>query len=562
MAKSKKTQRSAAPGKGKAKGSAGAGNRAGSNTGARGLGNAWNRSAGWYLSAAVGVLVTAIAVYLLIGYCGWMPTLVAPLVAGLIAGLIADETVRAAAVGAVGGLLGGLAVGHDYAERTLKPLVEQQPAYANLDALGKHVYEWFLVPLYKGGAILSAPGPRTTLLFATVFTPVVAVGTVWVVRNLPDAEKAKAFIGWCVVLMLGLILVTTGWHYGERFRTTLGQHLGPSSFAHDSYVYRNTFEYMLEGNGFYASLVKAGANDKRLAEGKLVHDGKFYGFITSPVLAREPGAFYLWRVFAPNGPPGVSLLALLTCAAVLGVVHWGLKQVSLPASLLAPVLLLPMFELQCTWANIFFPDFWAGLAMLASVSLLIRERMMGAIVLALVAALFRETLVFWLGALLVLSVLRVKSSPGGRRDLVAAAGALVVFGALYALHFYQASQIIAQQTNTGAGGFIARLQQSAATPVEVRFLNPLSYMMWPYGFFRFPTAWIAAAGVVGWIVSFGKRPALRWTVAAYAVFWMVYYATIGAASGYWGQQVLPFYLVGFAMLVTLAYRTDEPGATA
>lgn len=559
MAKTKKSRRSAAPGKGKA--GAGGRNGEGASTRASGL-DALRSRAGSYFTAAVGTLATAITVYLLIGYCGWMPTLVAPLVAGLIAGLIADELVLAVGVGALGGLLGGLAAGNDYAEKTLKPLIEHQPVYTNLDVLGKHVYEWFLVPLYKGGAILSAPGPWTTLLFATVFTPVVAAATVWLVRNFPDADKAKALIGWCVVLLLGLILVSTSWHYGERFRVTLGQKLGPSSFAYDSYVYRNAFEYMLKGDGYYTALVKAGANDKRLAEGKLVRDGKFYGFITSPVLAREPWTFYLWRVFAPNGAPGVFLLALLTCAGLLGVVHWGLKRVSLPASLLAPVLLLPMFELQCTWANIFFPDFWAGLAMLASLSLLIRERLIGAIALALVAALFRETLVFWLGALLVFSALRIKSSESGRRDLLAAVGAIVVFGVLYAIHFFQAGQIIAQQVNSGAGGLVARLQQSAATPVEVRFLNPLSYMMWPYGFFRFPTAWVAAAGVIGWIVSFGKQPALRWIVAAYAMFWMAYYATIGAASGYWGQQVLPFYLVGLAVLLAPATTSEKAQVAA
>lgn len=558
MAKRKETRAPSRPGKGK--GRTGATRVAGSAAPATPSVTEYLKSlpvADWLPETIVAAISAAITVYMLLGYCAWMSVLVAPVLAGLITGLIVSRVVFSAGAGALGGLVGGLVANHDYSVETLQPLIENMPRYANLDVVGTQLYKLFLVPLLQGGAVISGPGGGAAVALALFLTPVVAAGTSWAVRTLPAEARTKDVLGWFVVVALGAVLIGTSWQYAGTFRGKLGERLTRGGFAFDGYVYRDAYEYMLEGNGYYASLLKAGADDKRLIEGNVVHDGKFHGFISSPVLAREPLTFYFWRVFAPTGSQGVLLLALLACAGTLAVVHWGLKQTSLAASLLAPVLLYPMFMLQSAWANIFMPDFWAGLAMLVSLSLLIRKQLIGAIAVALIAALFRETLVFWLGALLVYSALRVKSSPGGRRDLIVAASSTVVFAALYALHFYQAGQIIAEQVNTGAGGFIARLQASAATPVEVRFLSPLSYMMWPYGFFRFPGAWVAAAGVVGWAMTFGRQHALRWVIVAYAAFWMLYYATVGAASGYWGQQVLPFYLVGLALLLAPVGADDQ-----
>lgn len=522
----------------------------------------------WLPRAVVATLAGMLSVYFLFGYCVWAPLLVAPVLAGVIVALIAEDPIVAVGAGVLGGLVGGLVAANDFTVASLNAQLQAMPPYANPDVIIPQLYHDFLQPLMQAPLTVTTPasGPMSVVLAAVLLTPLCAAGIAWLLRSLGDRKFAENVAGWVVVSALAVILIGTSWNAATTFRESLGQRMENGSYRFDAVIYLRAYEGMLDGGGYYQSLLKAGAGDARLIKENAVRNGKFYSFISSPTLAREPWAFYLWRFAAPQGAPGVFLLSLLVCAASMLALHWGLRRTSFAASLIAPVLLLPMFLFLTAWYNIFFPDFWAGIAMLVSLAFLAREKVIGAALFALAAALFRETLVFWLIAVVVYSALRAKSSRTGIRDLACAGGSFVVFVGLYALHYFQASQIIAAQANSGAGGFLARLQDSASASLVGKFLAPFSYMMWPYGFFRFSGVVLVVAGLIGWALSFPDKRTLRWTIFGYGAVWLTYYATIGAASSYWGQQVLPFYLVGVAMLVAspiwlfASESTDSPNA--
>jgi hypothetical protein len=510
-------------------------------------------------ATVVAAIAGAVAVYFLLGYSGTFPLLVAPLIAGSIVGLISRNVLWTGAAGAAGGLVGSLVASASFTKEALSTNFQGAPQYANPDVLVGQLYGGIISTLARTGPITNGqPGAATIVVVATVVCAAVAAGVAYALSQLQsNQELGRAVGGWIVVCALAIVFMMTGWNSASDFRDTLSRPPASGAYAYDAYIYQGAYSAMLQGSSYYQGFVQSASGDSRLIKEKAVRGGKFYSFIWAPSLMREPGAFYLWRVLAPNGPPGVFLLALGACAGIMLLTHWGFATLSWATSLLAPVLVYPILLLSSTWMNIFFPDYWASLAFLASLMFLLRRQLIAALAFALAAALFRETLVIWLIALIVFAALRRKSTEEGTRDIIVAGSLLVVFAALYGLHYFQAGQLIAPAANAGAGGFIQRLMLSAQLSTDAKFMAPMSYMMWPYGFFRLPGAVLAAAGVVGYLVGLRRARVLSWIVAGYGAFWFVYYATIGAASSYWGQQVMPFYLIGVALLVASLTPLDR-----
>ena len=515
-------------------------------------------------SVVVAACTGAAAVFFLLGYCGVLPILVAPALAGVFVALLSGDAVSAGTAGAVGGTVGGVAAAIGYSNGAINASFAAAPAYANPDVLSRQLYGGIVTSLLQGNPITSgSPGGGATVLVVGLLTALIAAGSAYGLNALGSRrELGQQIAGWIAVVALALVFLATGWNNASDFRDSLATPVPAGTYAYDAFIYQGAYQAMLHGKSYYQGFLEAASGDSRLIEAHDVRNGKFYGFVSSPTLMREPWSFYLWRVVAPGGSQGVFLTALIAAAGVLLVTHWGLQPISRAASLLGPVLVYPILLLSCSWMNIFFPDLWAGLAMLASLALLARRNLPAALGFALAAALFRETLIFWLLALLVYAILRARSAPSGKRDAVFALSAVGIFAALYAVHYVQASQLIAPDINGGTGGFVDRLLISSKASLEGKFLAPTSYMMWPYGFFRLPGAALAVLGVFGFSTLHRRNRAFTWMAAGYGAFWLVYYATVGAASSYWGQQVMPFYLLGVAFLVAALGKLDRKAADA
>lgn len=503
----------------------------------------------WRIAAAAAI-AAAITLFLLLGNVGIAPSVIAPIVAGIIVGVVTTDLLTCVVAGSLGGLVGGLSAGAAYSMQALNRNFETASPYANPDVLVGQLYAGFVTTLFRRNPItIGGLGATTTVIMAPVLTAIIAAGFFVGLKALGARQDlGKKLAGWLVALTLAVVLVATGWTAGASFREVLARQFSPGETAADPFIYMGAYQAMLRGDSYYQGYLKAAANDARLIQENAIRDGKFYSFVSSPSLMREPWTFHLWRVLAPNGPLGVFLLALVASGGVLLATHWGFSRLSPLAALLAPVLLYPILLMSSVWMNIFLPDFWAGLAMVASLAFLARRIPIAAIAFALAAALFRETLVIWLLALVVLAVLHRKESHG-MRDLAIAAGALVAFAVLYGMHYWQAGQLIAPEINAGTGGFFKRLVASSEMSFASKFSAPLWYMMWPYGFFKPPGAFFALLGIGGFAISLRGNRLLRWMVPGYGAFWLVYFATIGAASSYWGQQVMPFYLLGVALLL-------------
>lgn len=435
------------------------------------------------------------------------------------------------------------------------------PPYANPDVLVTYVYQEFLYglvqssPLNSGG--ISGAGTVISLLVGVFGAATVAFGVRFASDSFSDPARVDRLVGHGVAVLLGIAFIYTMSTATPMFHEYLSREPVAGSYAYDAVVYQNTHLLMLSGSGYYQALLDSAAGDKRVAENNWVRDGKFYGWVNTPTLAREPAAFYLWRVAAPSGSGGVFVLALMASLGAMAAVYWGLLGHTPRVAVLGPILLLPMLELLACWQNIFFPDYWAGLALLASLGFLLRRNLLVAGAFALLAALFRETLVFWPMILLVAAVWRRRELSGGWRTVGVMAGYLGLFAVAYALHYVNAAKLIAPEAMETAS-FFSRLQQSGAQTIAGKFLAPASYMMWPYGAFRIPGAVFMFLGTAGFALALKDWAIARWTTVAHAAFWIVFYLTIGAASSYWGQQTMPFYLVGTVLLVAWAGGAIEP----
>jgi len=212
----------------------------------------------------------------------------------------------------------------------------------------------------------------------------------------------------------------------------------------------------------------------------------------------------------------------------------------------------PVVFLSATWHNIFMRDWWAILAVLGSIILVLRGWVAPAVGLALVAALFREVAIFWLVGLLVFAVvrwLRDRSAPN-RIAVASALVALVVFAALYAQHYAAAGAVIAEDVDPLT--FAERIRAGHDQGIALRFLSPASYMMFGYGRFAVPTYLLLFSGVAGWILALRRKTPVAWVVGGYVAFWALYAAAVGVTSGYWGRYFMPLAAMGTGLLPVAA----------
>ena len=513
------------------------------------------------LRLAAGVAIAAITTYLGLGFSLLGAVVVVPLAVGLLVSVTFEDWRYSAAVAAVGSLLGSILASRQFSPAGYAAALQNMPAYSNPDVLQQLLYGDVIGHIVNSGAFSTSGSAALVIIVGTLLAGIAgaAPGMIGLLKK----PAARTTVGWVVTGLAIVSFAVTAWQATPTFRAEIAVPPADGQYAYDAHIYLRTYYEMAKGDGYYRSLVRAAAGDKRLIDESGVKNGLFVTWASSPTLIREPLQFYLWRLVAPNDAVGIFTFSLIACAAVMALLHWALVRFAGATAAFASWALWPTLLLATTWHNIFFPDWWMALALLLSVAFWLRGRLYPALAAALVAALFRDVGVLWLLALGVYALVRaVRDRASDRRvpslaGLAGAAGSLVLFAGLYWLHLRAGSAVITPNLPAPLT-FIGRLQTSAAATLPAKFLAPAEYMMFPYGRFAIPgVAYLIAAPFAWWIAQRRgvERPDMLSTAVlpAYVVFWVLFTATVGAASSYWGQGYMPLTVLGIAsMLAVLA----------
>jgi hypothetical protein len=522
----------------------------------------------------------ALGYFLLSGYSTLLPILTVPLIIGVAVALCTRKASMAAVIGAGAGFVGGLLSVWAYSWDRLVAFLNSMPAYANPDIPGS-VYQDFIIPLMRVNALntsmAGSGGAMVAVLLATLLTMVVAfaVSTMESARPKAGRFETKQLLGLAAALLIVASFLVTTWGTTAGVRVSLAVEPADKSYAFDPIINLRAYYLMLGGADYYAAIVKAAQGDARLADGKhFTKDGKFsYGW-GSNIPLREPWMWYLWKVIAPTGGGGILWWAMMAAAGFLLAAYLAFLPWISYRALFVVAAVYPAMMMHTAWINILHPDWWGMLCVMFSMLAVLRRWFVAAGVLALAAALFRELLVIWLIMLLVVAAYQALRSKekGWLRAAVAMLVLLVLFVPAYTVHWNKTLTLVDSKAplhggtdGTGPTGIVYVLRSvilPRQNPIEHRLFQPTSYLMYPYGSFRFPNWILMPLGVLGLWMGLRRDRPVALLIAGYVFFWFCYYLFIGPTLSYWGQMVMPLAVMGTGMLATGLHGFVRDGAKA
>jgi hypothetical protein len=216
---------------------------------------------------------------------------------------------------------------------------------------------------------------------------------------------------------------------------------------------------------------------------------------------------------------------------------------------------MPVMVMHVAATNTAFPEYWAMLAILVAFFVLVRGHFVASAVAGLIAVLFRETFGAWLLALVVVALLGSIADKRWRRYALFSAGMLGAGIVGYLLHAAAgAAYIIKPTEGSSLAGY---LLNSASRSITFRLLAPLSYLMAPFGWFVFSPVALVPLGLVGLWVGLARTNVSRLVSVMYVLAYLIYFATLGAPSTYWGQVVMPLVVVGLALFLASLDRLGK-----
>lgn len=343
---------------------------------------------------------------------------------------------------------------------------------------------------------------------------------------------------------LSLILVL-----GSATRPVLSDLATPAhDYRYDASIYRSTFERMEVGVPYYQALVEAAAGDLRLREERDVRGGRFYGWIQSPVQMRLPYLFYAWKFLAGNSL-GVFWLAVGTCIVALASLYLGLRRYIGEAAVLAAIAVFPLMHSVLTGADLFFPDFWAGLLVLIGASLWLLRRYALALVVLFLAGMCRDLALLGFGVFGIYACVQAVRQRGiWLRPAGVVLSGCALFLVLLWAHFVQAGPLIARSVNPGTT-VVTLLSGSSTSGFAQKFLEPIVYMDFWWSALGLGAVALPVLGLVGWAWALRADHTALIPVVGLLAAWIVFTATIGAHSNYWGLMYTPLMHAGIGALL-------------
>lgn len=439
-----------------------------------------------------------------------------------------QNTWRLSAMGAMTGLIGGLFAVNFLTEQNYIAYAQAMPEKINIDILGS-VYTNLLYGMVRGNQINSMSAP----LF--VIGVVFLTGLFSFLFSLYP-RKLKAYAPWAACLLICLMFLAASWQATAEFRTTIASEPQDAAYAYDGHIYLKTF-YRMADTDFYHAYVQAAAADQRLTQQKAVQNGKFVGYIMSPLYFRSPVLFSLWRILSGRSAAGIYYLGLLGAVGVLALSWLAGRSLFGDQGVLLTAAVMPYLFMGVNWYNLFFPDWWASLALAAGVFFWLRDEVWPSATAFLAAAAFREITFVFMVLFVILSLAYKKEA---RLPFLVLTG---VFLAVYPAHYLKSAQFIVPQASA-LGSVTSRLTLT-------HFLPTSSYLAFPYGFFRWP-AWLLMAPAA--LVWAWRR---RFDMLIVCLLAFPYFAY--ASSSYWGQHLLIIIIFSaFSALLLIPVGNKRP----
>lgn len=299
------------------------------------------------------------------------------------------------------------------------------------------------------------------------------------------------------------------------------------SYAYDAIGYLKTI-YLMNKEGYYKALVEAEYNDARRNKDKTwTARGAQPG--TTRLVIRNPFIFYLWKYISMGNASRVVYFSIYFCAALLILSYFSARRLIGEFSILIPILIMPFIFLGTTWANVFFPDWWAGLFMFATFLLWILKKYWLASLFLLMSLLSREMIAF------SYIIFLISALHGNRKALKPLLVTGILFATLFALNYINASQAMA------AGKPSATSINNIAPFFGFHFIPTSSYLMFLYGFFKIPIYILFLFALVSSIVYKQLEIIL---FVSYSFF----HDSL-ASSSYWGNHFMLIIIFSLSLLL-------------
>jgi hypothetical protein len=504
-----------------------------------------------WLRHTVVTLLAIVAGALFLPFDRLLPLLSAPLVLGLLAGSWERRPAAAAAVGAASGLAGYLVLLGPYDVQRFATWVQtQMPKYAVLDTT-RDIFDFTIATVQANPLVAMGAGGQSWplgVLMVGLCAAVAALAAWW--RSESSRERRTAWLAWTAVALIAGSFVYTAWAGTADFRQRISTEPADGTYAYDPVFNLKTYYMMRRGVGFYDAYMYSTLHDSRHANTPTAPDGRLVS--GSPMFLRPPGAWYLWRVVGAGGSDGIVLFSILCCAAVLVGVYPAMRPTASTRAAFVSVMLYPGLLLHTVWFNIFFPDWWAALALLGSAVLLVARRYWAAGALAFLAVVFREVAGFYLLVMIVAgAICRIRGAREWLARTLAYAGGLLAAAGLFAWHYASGLRFFTPQPQAAfdpLGAFAANRTRG----YDWKLLAPTSYLMLPYGMYAVPALLLMPASAAGFWFALPKGSAERFALAGYQVAMLALFLTVGATSSYWGQLVMPLAVMGTGLLLARA----------
>lgn len=481
-------------------------------------------------SAARVALLVAIGMVLFLSLfwlTGRLSILLLPLLIGLGVALWEDSPVLAAAETALILFIGAL-LGRAYLSlSSFQEIIQALPAHFILNT---ERYAFEVVGRLAGANPLAAPAKQAAWLLSVGIMLLVGVLISIVISNL----KGKGKIGEKIISLALVILISVSFIYSTvsttgDFRSRLLVEPADEKYDYDHLIYLKTYYLMGQGQGYYPALVDAALKDKRI--------NSLQQWLHGPLFIRQPTVFYIWRMLAPQASY-IFYWSLALAVLAVWLLRFGLEKLAGGRiAVISIALLLPYLIIGSTWANILLSDWWASLLVLGAFGLIFRGRYLPAAVLALLAALIRETT-----ALLILSALVGGLIARDRRVIWPFTGAALLFAPLFLIHYSTAYSILAGKV-PGAG-----LPALYSGVHFVALRDAASFLIFPYGYGRIPGLVFLALGLLGAISAPDKVS--RTTITMYLSGFMAYMLFMNTSS-YWGQKIVMPALIAIPLTLSL-----------
>lgn len=425
-----------------------------------------------------------------------------------------------ALVGLVGGILGTVLLNTQSYVR----YVETMPQNTSVDIVPR-LLQSTVFKLVLANPVNQFEIP-VFIFLATLLTGCFAF-SVTLIRRLPD-PRFEGYVPAVIVSILCLVMLSTAMRATPDFRGEMATEPADLYYNHDTVIYKKTY-YLMADQGFYESYLEAAANDSRVSAEGSVRDGKFYSYILSPLYFRTPTIFYFWRLFTFGNAVGIFYWGLLASVGLLVLSYSAGRELIGQKALLLTAVLVPYLLMGNIWLNLFFPDWWAALALTAGIFFWLRKSFWPSAAAFLAAGAFREITVGFLFLFLLFALLSEKKA---RVSFGVAVG---VFLAVYPFHYLKAAQFIVNSAGS-VETITSRLSMT-------HFMPTSSYLNFPYGFFIWPSYIMMALAVLVW--AWRRRfDMLILTLLAFPYF-------AYASSSYWGQHLMPLIIFSSFMIFAI-----------